>query len=164
MNLPPYGGTMVEPAPVGGINPAVRAVRALCGRHPHSRDFWLLSATFFVCGASTNGLIGTHLIPACFDHGIPEVRAAGLLALMGIFDFIGTTGSGWLTDRVDSRKLLVWYYASAWPLADFSAVFVRLQLLRALALRRLLRARLDRHGTADGAPRRKLPSASKMRR
>jgi predicted MFS family arabinose efflux permease len=75
-----------------------------------TRDFWLLSGTFFVCGASTNGLIGTHLITACFDHGIPEVTAAGLLAMMGIFDFFGTTGSGWLTDRVDSRVLLFWYY------------------------------------------------------
>lgn len=64
-----------------------------------------------LCGASTNGLVGTHLIPACVDHGIPEVRAAGLLAVMGIFDFMGTTASGWLTDRFDSRKLLFCYYA-----------------------------------------------------
>ena len=110
LNVPPYGGTAIEPAQTGGVNPALRAVRGLRDGM-RSRDFWLLSATFFVCGASTNGLIGTHLIPACFDHGIPEVRAAGLLAMMGIFDFFGTTGSGWLTDRVDSRKLLFWYYA-----------------------------------------------------
>jgi predicted MFS family arabinose efflux permease len=64
-----------------------------------------------VCGASTNGLIGTHLIPACMDHGIPEVKAAGLLAVMGIFDLAGTTFSGWLTDRFNSRYLLFWYYA-----------------------------------------------------
>jgi predicted MFS family arabinose efflux permease len=75
------------------------------------RDFWLLAGTFFVCGASTNGLIGTHLIPACVDHGIPEVRAAGLLAVMGMFDLVGTTASGWLTDRWDSRRLLFTYYA-----------------------------------------------------
>ncbi|HVJ52440.1 MAG TPA: MFS transporter [Aliidongia sp.] len=109
IGLPPYGGTVVLPAPINGENPAVRALRALrVGLG--SRDFWLLSASFFVCGASTNGLIGTHLISACFDHGIPEVRAAGLLAMMGIFDFFGTTASGWLTDRVDSRTLLFWYY------------------------------------------------------
>ena len=60
--------------------------------------------------AATNGLIGTHLIPACVDHGIPEVRAAGLLATMGIFDLFGTTLSGWLTDRWDSRRLLFAYY------------------------------------------------------
>ncbi len=75
-----------------------------------SRDFWLLSGSFFICGASTNGLIGTHLIPACVDHGIPEVKAAGLLAVMGMFDFVGTTASGWLSDRWNNRYLLCWYY------------------------------------------------------
>jgi sugar phosphate permease len=75
-----------------------------------SGDFWLLAGSFFICGASTNGLIGTHLIPACMDHGISEVRAAGLLAAMGVFDFIGTTGSGWLSDRWNNRYLLSWYY------------------------------------------------------
>ena len=109
LGIPPYGATALEPAPVHARNPAVRALLALRDG-TRSRDFWLLAGTFFVCGASTNGLIGTHLISACIDHGIPEVRAAGLLALMGIFDFAGTTVSGWLTDRVDSRKLLFWYY------------------------------------------------------
>jgi predicted MFS family arabinose efflux permease len=109
LGIPPYGGIAIEPALHGGQNPAMRALRAL-RTGAASRDFWLLSGSFFVCGASTNGLIGTHLIPACVDHGIPEVQAAGLLAVMGIFDFIGTTGSGWLTDRVDSRWLLFWYY------------------------------------------------------
>ena len=75
-----------------------------------SGDFWLLAGSFFICGASTNGLIGTHLIPACIDHGISEVRAAGLLAVMGVFDFVGTTGSGWLSDRWNNRYLLSWYY------------------------------------------------------
>ena len=76
-----------------------------------SPDFWLLFGSFFICGASTNGLIGTHLVPACVDHGIPEVKAASLLAVMGIFDFVGTTASGWLSDRVNNRYLLCWYYA-----------------------------------------------------
>jgi sugar phosphate permease len=75
-----------------------------------NKTFWLLAGTFFFCGFSTNGLIGTHLIPACGDHGIPEVTAAGLLALMGLFDLVGTTLSGWLSDRFDSRWLLFWYY------------------------------------------------------
>lgn len=75
-----------------------------------SRDFWLLAFSFFVCGLSTNGLIGTHLIPACTDQGIPEVRAAALLAAMGLFDLVGTTLSGWLSDRWDNRMLLAWYY------------------------------------------------------
>ncbi len=104
----PYGGVPAV-TPVRRGNPAVVAVRTLL-RAVRSEDFWLLAGTFFVCGASTNGLIGTHLIPACVDHGIPEVRAAGLLATMGLFDLAGTTMSGWFTDRWDSRKLLFTYY------------------------------------------------------
>ena len=72
--------------------------------------FWVLAGTFFICGASTNGLIGTHFIPACGDHGIPEIMAASLLAAMGIFDLVGTTASGYLSDRVDNRILLFTYY------------------------------------------------------
>jgi MFS family permease len=75
-----------------------------------SRNFWILLVTFFICGASTNGLIGAHLIPAAHDHGIPEVRAASLLALMGICDLVGTTAAGWMSDRWDSRYLLGAYY------------------------------------------------------
>ena len=90
-------------------NPVVAALSAL-RLASRSRVFWILAGTFFICGASTNGLVGTHLIPACMDHGIPEVQAAGLLALMGIFDFFGTTGSGWLSDRFDNRLLLFMYY------------------------------------------------------
>lgn len=90
-------------------NPATRAL-AVLGEAMRVRDFWLLAASFFVCGASTNGLVGTHLIPAAFDCGIPEVRAAGLLALMGVFDLVGTTASGWLSDRYNCRYLLFGYY------------------------------------------------------
>jgi sugar phosphate permease len=75
-----------------------------------SRNFWLIGGAFFICGASTNGLIGTHLIPACIDHGIPEVTGASLLAGMALFNFLGGVGSGWLTDRVDPRILLLVYY------------------------------------------------------
>jgi sugar phosphate permease len=109
LGLPRFGETALTPAPTGGINPARRALMGLAAGL-RSRDFWLLSGTFFICGASTNGLVGTHLIPACIDHGIPEVTAAGLLALMGLCDLVGTTASGWLTDRFDSRRLLAWYY------------------------------------------------------
>jgi len=109
LGIPPFGGERVEPAGGGGANPARVAIAAL-GEGVRSRDFWLLTATFFICGASTNGLIGTHLIPAAHDHGIPEVRAASLLALMGVFDLVGTTGAGWLSDRWSSRWLLAWYY------------------------------------------------------
>jgi sugar phosphate permease len=75
-----------------------------------SPAFWVLAGTFFICGASTNGLIGTHLIAACHDYGIPQVRSAQLLAMMGVFDIVGTTASGWLTDRCSSRSLLFAYY------------------------------------------------------
>ena len=109
IGLPPYGGTAVLPRPPSPANPVRRALSALREAAGY-RNFWLLSGSFFICGASTNGLIGTHLIPACLDHGIPEVAAAGLLATMGIFDFFGTTLSGWLSDRWDNRRLLAWYY------------------------------------------------------
>jgi predicted MFS family arabinose efflux permease len=75
-----------------------------------SRDFWLLFFSFFICGASTNGYIGTHLIAMCGDYGLSEVQGASLLAAMGIFDLFGTTLSGWLSDRFNSRVLLFWYY------------------------------------------------------
>ena len=109
LGIPPYGGAAVVPRVVPTVNPAVRALRAL-REGAGSRDFWLLGGSFFVCGASTNGLIGTHLIPACIDHGIPEVLGASLLAAMGVFDMVGTTLSGWLSDRWDNRALLAWYY------------------------------------------------------
>jgi sugar phosphate permease len=102
-----YSGNVV--AGIKAVNPVQVALNGL-RRGLRSKDFWLLAGSFFICGASTNGLIGTHLIPACVDHGIPEVRAAGLLALMGILDLIGTTLSGWLSDRYNSRYLLCCYY------------------------------------------------------
>jgi MFS family permease len=75
-----------------------------------TRAFWVLAGSFFICGLSTNGLIQTHFIPFCADFGVGEVQAASVLAVMGVFDFLGTVGSGWLSDRYDSRKLLFWYY------------------------------------------------------
>jgi predicted MFS family arabinose efflux permease len=108
--LVPYGGTEADAVrPEAGGDAARAAVAALREGLRH-REFWILAGTFFICGLSTNGLVGTHLIPACMDHGIPEVAAAGLLAAMGWFDLVGTTASGWLSDRWDSRKLLSWYY------------------------------------------------------
>lgn len=88
-----------------------------------TKQFWVLGATFFVCGWTTNGLIGAHFIPAAHDHGMPATTAAGLLAVVGVFDFVGTILSGWLTDRFDSRVLLVIYY-SLRGLALFSVPFV----------------------------------------
>jgi sugar phosphate permease len=112
VGLKPYGAPEDAPDEPGRsrANPFGAAFAAL-GIGLVSRDFWLLSGSFFICGASTLGLIGTHFIPACMDHGIPEATAAGILAAMGVFNFIGTTASGWLSDRFDSRHLLFWYYA-----------------------------------------------------
>jgi sugar phosphate permease len=106
LGLMPYGATH-EPTTV---TPPLAPLAALA-RGARSPAFWLLAATFFVCGASTNGLIGTHLIAACHDVGIPSSRSARLLAMMGLFDIVGTMASGWLTDRFSSRHLLLGYYS-----------------------------------------------------
>ncbi len=104
-----YGATE-DDAPVATTgSPIANAFRGL-RLGVRSRDFWLLGGSFFICGASTNGLIGTHLIPASVDHGMTEVAAASLLAVIGVFDVIGTLASGYLTDRFDSRTLLFVYY------------------------------------------------------
>jgi MFS family permease len=109
LGLLPYGATGNEPPAPPRRNPIAVAFGTLRMAVTH-RDFWLLAGTFFICGATTNGLIGTHLIPAAHDHGMAEVTAANLLALIGIFDIVGTTASGWLTDRYDPRRLLFMYY------------------------------------------------------
>jgi sugar phosphate permease len=111
LGLRPYGAAPEDPPPARRAGNPVAIAFQVLARASKTRDFWLLAGTFFVCGASTNGLIGQHFIPACMDHGMPEVAAAGMLATMGIFDLFGTTGSGWLSDRVDSRWLLFMYYA-----------------------------------------------------
>jgi len=107
----PYGSPPGAPtaSETTRANPLRTAFATLAGA-ARMRDFWLLLATFFICGFTTHGLIGTHLIPMCSDYGIAAVDAAGLLAMMGMFDLIGTTASGWLTDRFDARNLLFIYY------------------------------------------------------
>lgn len=115
VGLRPFGagpeapGTPAPRAPSPGANPAATAIAAL-RTGLRSREFLLLAGSFYICGASTNGLIGTHLIPASMEHGISEVTAASLLAVIGVFDLIGTMISGWLSDRWDNRYLLCWYY------------------------------------------------------
>lgn len=112
VGLRPLGdeGTEPLPAPPPSNAPIVAAALGALRDAAKTRVFWILFATFFVCGASTNGLVQVHLIPMCLDFGIPQVQAAGLLAAMGIFDFVGTIVSGWLSDRYDNRHLLFWYY------------------------------------------------------
>ncbi len=127
IGLGPFGTHEVTPLPPLAGNPFMIAINGLA-RGAKSVDFWLLFTSFAVCGLSTNGLVGTHLIPFCIDHGIPEVRAASLLAAMGVFDLIGTTLSGYLTDRFNSRTLLFWYYGlrglslAILPFTDFDVV------------------------------------------
>ncbi len=109
VGLLPYGATEAVPVPPRGGSPARAALGAL-REAAHRPAFWLLVGGFAICGASTNGLVGTHFIPAAHDHGMAMTTAAGLLALVGVFDVVGTIFSGWLTDRMDSRLLLGWYY------------------------------------------------------
>jgi predicted MFS family arabinose efflux permease len=109
IGLMPYGATKPAPPAPRVANPFRNALTTL-GEFARRRDFQLLVFAFFVCGATTNGLIGTHLIAACADHGFTQVQGAGLLAAIGVFDIVGTITSGWLTDRYDPRWLLFWYY------------------------------------------------------
>jgi MFS family permease len=128
LGLRPFGddGSQPLPAPPPANAPIMAAALGTLGDVSKSPVFWVLFATFFICGASTNGLIQVHLIPMCLDYGIPQVQAASLLAAMGIFDFFGTIVSGWLSDRYDNRWLLFWYYGLRGlslvflPFSDFS--------------------------------------------
>jgi len=111
LTLRPIGAADSTPivAPAASGNPIVTAFSTLSQAARH-RDFWLLFFSFFICGASTNGYIGTHFIAMCADHGFSEVHGASILASMGVLDLFGTTLSGWLSDRFNSRVLLFWYY------------------------------------------------------
>ena len=105
LGMRPYGGQASEPSPV-----AREAAGGVMRRALRVPEFWLLAASFFICGATSNGLIGTHLIAHAHDHGIAKGTAAGMLALMGTMNFVGTITSGWLTDRYNPRFLLACYY------------------------------------------------------
>ncbi|VIO72524.1 putative MFS-type transporter YhjX [Bradyrhizobium ivorense] len=128
LGLRPFGddGTAPLATPPPANAPIMAAALGTLRDSSKSSVFWILFATFFVCGASTNGLVQVHLIPMCLDFGIPQVQAASLLAAMGIFDFFGTIISGWLSDRYDNRWLLFWYYGLRGlsllflPFSDFS--------------------------------------------
>ena len=122
VGLRPFGddGTQPLPAPPPGNAPIMAAALGALRDAAKSRVFWILFFTFFICGASTNGLVQVHFIPMCLDFGIPQVQAAGLLAAMGIFDFVGTITSGWLSDRYDNRYLLFWYYGLSLLLLPFT--------------------------------------------
>ncbi|TDU04681.1 sugar phosphate permease [Streptomyces sp. 846.5] len=112
LGLMPYGQTAPDPEQRLAAEAEPKGLRALrlLRQAARTRPFWLLAGSFAICGATTNGLVGTHFIPAAGDHGMVETTAASLLALVGVFDVVGTVFSGWLTDRLDSRKLLGAYY------------------------------------------------------
>jgi sugar phosphate permease len=112
IGLPLYGETAVSPRPPSGVGLVSLLLSPIVVLKEAARTpvFWVLFGTFFVCGCSTNGLIQTHFVTLCHDYGMPAVTAASVLATMGIFDFVGTIGSGWLSDRFDPRWLLFWYY------------------------------------------------------
>ncbi|MET9255642.1 MFS transporter [Streptomyces sp. NPDC003717] len=110
VGVEPYGATefVPKPAPVTG---AARRTLGVLSRAVRTGPFWLLAGAFAICGASTNGLIQTHFVPAAHDHGMPIQAAASLLAVIGVFDVVGTVASGWFTDRFEARRLLAVYYA-----------------------------------------------------
>jgi sugar phosphate permease len=112
VGLLPVGETEATPRPAPAANqrPAIAQAFVTLGEASHYATFWILAATFFICGLSTNGLIQTHFISLCADFGMPQVEAASTLAMMGVFDLVGTILSGWLSDRFDNRWLLFWYY------------------------------------------------------
>lgn len=112
LNLPVYGETKITPPPAqdAGLVSLLMSPLYVLKEAARVPIFWVLFATFFVCGCSTNGLIQTHFVTLCHDYGLAATAAASVLAMMGIFDFVGTIGSGWLSDRFDNRWLLFWYY------------------------------------------------------
>ncbi len=108
LGLRPYGQVVDDPPVAGGLktnSPIDVLIEA-----SKTRIFWVLFLSFFVCGASTNGLIQTHFVSLCADYGMTGITATGVLAIIGVFDFAGTVASGWLSDRYDNRWLLFWYY------------------------------------------------------
>jgi predicted MFS family arabinose efflux permease len=130
VGLPPLGDTAIGTTQNSSGSPVAAIARAFTTLRDVSQTavFWVLFGSFFICGLSTNGLIQTHFIPFCADFGIGSVEAASTLAMMGLFDVAGTIGSGYLSDRFDSRWLLFWYYglrglALLWlPFSGFTVV------------------------------------------
>ncbi|MFF4900962.1 MFS transporter [Streptomyces sp. NPDC001068] len=110
VGLKPYGATEFVPKPAPVTGAARRTVGVLFSA-VRTGPFWLLAGSFAICGASTNGLVQTHFVPAAHDHGLPVTTAASLLAVIGVFDVAGTIASGWFTDRFEPRRLLAVYYA-----------------------------------------------------
>ena len=152
MGLSPYGSRTdtplpAPPRPTGSVFATpFRVLRQAI----HVRDFWLLAGTFFICEWTTNGAVQSYLIPAAHGHGIPRVTAAGLLAVIGVFDIVGSTASGWLTDRTDPRRLLFLYYLLARHVPRHPAVLAAGLAASARRVRDRLRIGLGRDRPAYG--------------
>lgn len=111
VGMKPNGGDeMVPPTNTGAESVVAMSFRVL-GEAASTKAFWVLGSTFFICGFSSSGIVSQHFIPLSADHGVTAVAAASFLAIMGVFNFIGTIGSGWLSDRFDNRVLLACYYS-----------------------------------------------------
>ena len=110
IGLAPYGETEIQKPLSASAGSAVALSFDVLREAARTRVFWVLAGTFFICGLSTSGIVNTHFIPFCGDNGVTAVIAASYLAMMGVFNFLGTICSGWLSDRFDNRVLLAWYY------------------------------------------------------
>lgn len=110
IGLAPYGETRVQPPAAASAGNAVAMSLSILREASRTRAFWVIAGTFFICGLSTSGTVQQHFIPYCADWGVTQLAAASMLAMMGMFNFIGTIASGWLSDRFDNRLLLAWYY------------------------------------------------------
>jgi predicted MFS family arabinose efflux permease len=125
---PPYGETKIVPPPAGSAAGAIALTFSTLRDASASPVFWALAGSFFICGLSSTGIVQQHFIPFCADNNIGAVTAASYLAVMGLFNFIGTIASGWLSDRFDNRLLLGAYYglrglSLIWlPFSDFSVL------------------------------------------
>ena len=110
IGLAPYGDNQLREPPTASAGNAVSLSFAVLRQATTGRAFWVLAGTFFICGVSTAGTVQQHFVPYCIDNGLSAISAASILAMMGLFNFFGTIGSGWLSDRFDNRVLLAWYY------------------------------------------------------
>jgi predicted MFS family arabinose efflux permease len=110
IGLLPYGASQAASTDYAEANRSISVVVTGFKHAVTNKDFWLLTGSFVVCGITSSGLIGTHFIPACADHGISEISAAGLLSISGIFNLLGAMAAGWLSDKFDNRWLLFWFY------------------------------------------------------
>jgi predicted MFS family arabinose efflux permease len=122
----PYGETQIQRPPAASASGAVSLSLTTLREALGLPIFWIMAATFFICGLSSSGIVQQHFIPFCADNRIDAVTAASYLAVMGMFNFVGTIASGWLTDRFDNRALLAVYYGLRGlsliylPFSDFS--------------------------------------------